>query len=127
MVESVVTIEKGTAVVTISGAAGIDTAGQIHQKFLEAYESGFPVVLDLSKTSECDGTFVQLVSSLCFSLKKGGRSLDFRGEGLPDPIFEVVRILGFNFQKNCTRTDASECLFSKSINKSSSSNQEHGI
>jgi anti-anti-sigma regulatory factor len=118
-----VEIKNGTAVVHIEGTAVIDTAAQIHQTFSDALESHLPIVLELDKVTDCDGTFVQLIASLCYTLNRGGRSLEFSGNVLPEPVFQVIEDLGFHFRCKCTRINNVECLLIKAV-KSSEKKQE---
>jgi anti-anti-sigma regulatory factor len=113
MANSFMEIKNGTAVVHIEGTAIIDTAAQIHQIFSEALESQLSIVLELDKVTDCDGTFVQLIASLCYTLNRGGRSLQFSGDTLPEHICQVIKDIGFHFRCKCTRINNVECLFTK--------------
>lgn len=102
-----------TAVVTIEGIANIDSINQIYSIFLKAATSKFPVVLNIEKTEDCDITFVQLISSLCYSLHSTGRKLQFSQNTIPDPVFSTMKTSGFLFRCKCTRISTVDCPFSK--------------
>lgn len=102
-----------TAVVTIDGSANIDSINQIHSIFSRAALSKFPVVLNIEKIEDCDITFVQLISSLCYSLHSTGRKLQFSQNSIPDPVFDTIKASGFLFRCKCTRIDKVDCPFSK--------------
>jgi anti-anti-sigma regulatory factor len=118
MANSFMEIKNGTAIVHIEGTAVIDNAVQIHQTFSEALESQLSIVLELDKVTDCDGTFVQLIASLCYTLNRGGRSLEFGQNTLPEQIVQSIKDIGFHFRCKCTRINDVECLFTKMVNNS---------
>lgn len=118
MANSFMEIKNGTAVVHIEGTAVIDTAIQIHQTFSEALESQLSIMLELDKVTDCDGTFVQLIASLCYTLNRGGRSLELSGNILPEPICQAIKDIGFHFRCKCTRINNVECLLTKAVKPS---------
>lgn len=111
MANSFIEIQNGKAIVHIDGPAVIDTAVQVRQTFSEALESQLSIVLDIEKTTDCDGSFIQLISSLCYTLNRGGRSLEFSRNTLPQPILEAIKTIGFHFRCKCTRIKNVECPF----------------
>ncbi len=110
MDNSFMEIKDGNAVIHIEGAAVIDTAQQIHQVFSDALESQYSIILDLSKITECDSTFIQLLASLCYTMNHGGRGLSFSSNVLPKAVFEKINILGFNFKEKCPKINGIDCL-----------------
>ncbi len=102
-----------TAVITIEGSADIDSINQIHSIFSKAAASNFPVVLNIENTENCDITFVQLISSLCYSLHSTGRKLQFSQNTIPDQLFNTIKASGFLLRCKCTRIDKVDCPFSK--------------
>jgi anti-anti-sigma regulatory factor len=119
-----VEIKNGKAIVHVEGSVVIDTTTQLHQTFSEALESQLSVILDIDKTTDCDSTFVQLISSLCYTLNQGGRTLEFGLKPMPEPISQTIKAIGFHFRCNCTRMKNVECLFTK-VEKSTEQNQEN--
>lgn len=102
-----------TAVVTIDESATIDSINQIHSIFSKAVLSNYPVVLNIENLENCDITFVQLISSLCYSLHSTGRKLEFSQNSITDPVYTTIKTSGFLFRCNCTRIDKVDCPFSK--------------
>lgn len=105
-------IRDGKTHVTIEGIAKIDTAVQIQQCFLEAYQTMYPVVINIDKTTECDSTFIQLTASLCTSLLQRGHTLSFETTDTSNPVLEAVRTLGLHRRCNCIRSHTASCPFS---------------
>lgn len=113
----------GKTLVHIEGPVTIDNVAGIHQLFTNALAKHQSVILDLEKTTDCDGSFIQLVSSLCFTLSQEGQSLELIKNTLPETIGEAINILGFNFRCGCSRRNNIECPFSVCV-KNSEQEQE---
>ena len=111
MVHLNVELNNGVAEVTIEGSAVIDTAARMYQVFAEALDSQVSVVLDTSKITECDVSFIQMVHSLCSTLCKGGRTLEFRSDSISDPVCRIIKAIGFNYQEQCSCTNNRSCIF----------------
>jgi hypothetical protein len=106
-----VEIQNGKAVVHVDGPAIIDTAVQIHQIFSEAIDYQLSISLNVDNVTDCDSSFVQLISSLCYTLNSGGRSLEFNQSTIPEVIYQAIKAIGFNFRCNCKRIKNLECPF----------------
>lgn len=104
-------ISNENAVIYIEGSAVIDSATQLHKIFKDAFDCGLPVILNLDKTTDCDLSFIQLIGSLCYSLHKEGRALNFYQNNIPVAISESIKTMGFHFRCKCTRIINVECLF----------------
>lgn len=115
MENSYVEVQNGKTLVHIEGDAVIDNTVSIHQLFIDAAENQNPVVLDLEKITSCDITFIQLICSLCYSLIRGGRSLEFFQSNIPQYFTDILKISGFQFRCNCTRFENTGCVFTKDI------------
>lgn len=105
-------IQNEKAVLLIKGSAVIDTVSHIHQLFLKAFDSGKPVTIDVSQSSECDLTFIQLICSLCYSIIQEKRLLEINKINLPDHFFKSIKYLGFNCRCKCFKSDSLKCIFS---------------
>jgi len=116
MTKSFIETVDGSVVVHIEGAAVIDSATQIHQVFTEALESQQSIILNTEKITECDSSFIQLIGSLCFTLNRGGRSLEFSKNNLSEPVIDAIKSLGFHFKCKCTRIDNMDCFFTNIVN-----------
>lgn len=99
----------GCAIVHLEGSANIDSAVQIHKIFIEAFETHLPVTIDTSKVTACDYSFIQLLTSLCFSLSNEGKSLKYDLETESQVIVESLIMLGYRSRCKCVRINNQEC------------------
>jgi len=112
MSTSTLEIRKGTTVVHLNGPAVIDTAGTLHQIFLQTIENRLPVVMELANISECDSTFVQLVASLCRALQRQGNTLSPGTSTVPESVRQLIAALGFECKNDCTHVTGTKCFLS---------------
>lgn len=95
-------IENSSAVVTIKGAATIETAADVHKEFIDALNLPHPVIIDMAAISECDTSFLQLIASLDISLQAGGRPLSFKPGAVAEPVCAAIAATGFRCQSYCS-------------------------
>jgi anti-anti-sigma regulatory factor len=112
------TMNSGVAEIQITGSAVIDTAVAVQETFLDVLKTHTAVVLNVEKVTDCDCSFVQLISSFCYTLNKAGYTLKFSTDTLPEPILQSIKTLGFSYKKNCTRNNTMECFLTKVMKKS---------
>jgi ABC-type transporter Mla MlaB component len=93
--------DNGNAVVSIAGLATIDTAASIHRLMIEALDRGRSIVVDISGISQCDVTFLQLLTSLNMALKNGGYTLKIDHDNVPAVFCGTARVAGFQCGEIC--------------------------
>jgi anti-anti-sigma regulatory factor len=110
-------IKDGNAVVHVDGAALIETIAGIHTIFVEAYNSNLPIILDIENVHEADSTFIQLLRSLCYSLKNNRKTeLELSNNRLPLVLKEIIKESGFVCRAECVRIDNVKCICDQFMN-----------
>lgn len=104
-------IENGVSRVIIDGSAIIDDATQIYKVFVDVVEKRNRVVIDISKVSNCDTSFIQLICSLCHSLMRHEKSIEFTTDSTTQIIKDVVKTIGLHNRKQCSRLKTRSCIF----------------
>jgi len=99
--------------IVISGDAVIDSAAEIHQKFLDARENNTSIVLDTAGMTSCDVSFLQLLGSLCRTLGNSGRSIEFFDNKVSEHLIEAVKDAGYSYKEQCSSFANRECLFKR--------------
>lgn len=111
MLKTIVDTNNKKALVTIDGPAVIDYASILKQSFNEAFNSKKSVIINSSKVTECDITMIQLICSLCYSLKKDDRVLEFENQTAAEIILQTIKDSGYKLQCKCTKINNLECIF----------------
>ncbi|MBN1603064.1 MAG: STAS domain-containing protein [Chitinispirillaceae bacterium] len=117
MVETLLEIKNQKAIVHVKGDATIDTIKTIHTVFVEAFNSGLPVSIDISDVLEADGSFIQLLRSLCYSLIiDRNYTVEFSGDELSPALKQTIMDTGFICRPECVRVDGIKCICNKLMN-----------
>lgn len=117
MVETLLEIKEKKAIVHVNGNATIDTIRTIHTVFVEAFNCGLPVSVDITGVLEADGTFIQLLRSLCYSLIiDRNYTVQFSGDELSPALKQIIMDTGFICRPECVRVDGVKCICNKLMN-----------
>ncbi len=101
------------AVITLTGNATIEHAGEIKNELKTLLEGSKEVKLDLTALEKADVSFLQLLESLCKTCISSEKTLSLSENHFPDVLDTIITTAGFFKQRQCLLNPDSPCLLNE--------------
>lgn len=103
------TYKNNYAVVVLEGQATIQVSEHLKQEFLQVLKKDVNIHLEMKKLEKVDITFLQIIESLCLTLKKQGKKLIYDMQDDSSTVFQTSQLLGLFKIDKCHAVTEERC------------------